>query len=108
MLGRWACSVPKAVDRLEDYECVDGEVVAGLALGWNFGEGRLHNEQLLGALQAQCSFEPGELRCIFVESQPLGRRSLAYRIVDASTGEIERGMLSTTELRSRQPWSAAA
>src|SRR5439155_27046337 len=48
--------VPRAVSRLEDYEWVDGEVVAGLALGWNFGEGHLHSEQLLAAIQEQCDF----------------------------------------------------
>ena len=100
--------VPKAVDRLEDYEWVDGEIVAGLALGWNFGEGHLHQEQLLASLQAQCGFEAGELRCIFVESQPLGRGTLAYRVVDAATGVIEKGELSVAELRARQPWGGPA
>lgn len=100
--------VPKAVDRLEDYEWLDGELVAGMALGWNFGDGHLHHEQLLESLQAQCDFEPEEVRCIFVESQPLFRQSLRYRIVDAATGEIERGELPVDELRSRQPWSALA
>ena len=80
---------------------------AGLALGWNFGEGHLHHEQLLASIQAQCDFEEGELRCIFVESQPLGRSTLAYRIADAKTGSIERGELSVDELRTRQPWSVA-
>ncbi len=98
--------VPKAVDRLEDYEWVDGEIMAGLALGWNFGDGHLHDEQLLRAIQAQCGFEEGELRCIFVESQPLGKEHLEYRIADAKRGELERGELSVEELRSRQPWSA--
>jgi hypothetical protein len=41
--------LPKAVARVEDYEYVDGELVAGLALGWNFGDGHLHTEQLLRA-----------------------------------------------------------
>jgi hypothetical protein len=99
--------IPKAVDRLEEYEWLDGEVVAGLALGWNFGDGHLHREQLLRSIQAQCGFEEGELRCIFVESQPLGRPDLNYRIHDARTGLIEEGELSVHELRSRQPWSAA-
>lgn len=57
--------VPKAVDRSEDYEWMEGELMAGLVLGWNFGEGHLHNEQLLRSVQAQCQFEEGELRCIF-------------------------------------------
>ncbi len=99
--------VPRAVERLEDYEWIDGELVAGLALGWNFGDGHLHQEQLLTSIQSQCGFEEGELRCIFVESQPLGRSTLAYRIVDAKAGAIERGSLPVDELRSRQPWSPA-
>ncbi|MBA3545243.1 MAG: DUF3556 domain-containing protein [Nannocystis sp.] len=100
--------VIRAVDRFEDYEWLDGELVAGLVLGWNFGEGHLHQEQLLAAVQAQCGFEPGELRCIFVESQPLGRGTLAYRIVDASTGPITAGELAIAELRTRQPWALPA
>jgi hypothetical protein len=100
--------VPRAVERIEDYEWVDGEIVAGLALGWNFGEGHLHNEQLLESVQAQCGFDAGELRCIFVESQPLGRGTLSYRIVDAKTGPVESGQLGVAELRARQPWKSGA
>jgi hypothetical protein len=99
--------IPKAVPRLEDYEYLDGEMVAGFALGWNFGDGHLHHEQLLNAIQSQCGFEPGELRCIFVESQPLGRGTMAYRIVDAKTGLLERGELDVNALRETQPWCAA-
>ncbi|MDF1667651.1 MAG: DUF3556 domain-containing protein, partial [Planctomycetota bacterium] len=62
--------LPQAVDDLEAYEYVDGELVAGLALGWNFGDGHLHDERLLSAIQQQCHFEEGQLRCIFLESQP--------------------------------------
>lgn len=99
--------VPRAIDRLDDHEWVDGEIVAGLVLGWNFGDGHLHDERLLRAIQPTCGFEPGELRCIFVEAQPLGRRTQAYRIVDAATGELEAGRLAVDELRARQPWAAA-
>lgn len=96
--------VPRAVDDLAAYEWVDGEIVAGLALGWNFGEGHLHQEQLLASVQAQCEFEDGEVRCVFVESQPLGRGALAYRIADAKRGVIERGELPIARLRAMQPW----
>jgi hypothetical protein len=98
--------IPRAVDRLEDYEYLDGEIVAGLVLGWNFGDGHLHRESLLAAIQAQCGFGPGELRCIFVESQPLGRRTMAYRIHDAATGLIDAGTLDVRAMRQRQPWAA--
>jgi hypothetical protein len=101
-----AALVPKAVARLEDYEWLDGELVAGLALGWNFGEGHLHQEQLLESIQEQCGFEEGELRCIFVEAQPLGGSSLAYRIADAKRGVLESGELGLAALRERQPWHA--
>jgi hypothetical protein len=99
--------LPKAVDRDEDYEWVDGELIAGMVLGWNFGEGHLHREQLLQAIQEQCGFEEGELRCIFVESQPLGRSTLHYRIADAKSGPRDEGEVDVGELRKRQPWQAA-
>lgn len=97
--------VPRAVARPEDYEWVDGELIAGLVLGWNFGEGHLHREQLLCSVQEQCCFEEGELRCIFVESQPLGRSTLHYRIADANSGVFDEGHLDVRDLRRRQPWA---
>ena len=96
--------LPKAVDRVEDFEWVDGELMAGLVLGWNFGEGHLHDEGLLRAVQAQCGFEEGELRCIFIESQPLLGGELAWRIADAERGERARGTVSVAQLRALQPW----
>lgn len=99
--------IPRAVTRFEEYEYLDGELVAGLVLGWNFGDGHLHREGLLRAVQEQCGFEEGELRCVFVEAQPLGRQTLEYRIHDARTGLIEKGELDVNALRARQPWAAA-
>lgn len=98
--------IPRAVDRFETCEYVDGEIIAGLVLGWNFGDGHLHREQLLRAVQAQCGFEPGELRCVFVEAQPLGQKTLAWRIVDGADGLLEAGKMDVAELRARQPWAA--
>lgn len=97
--------IPKAVDRFEDYEYLDGELVAGMVLGWNFGDGHLHNEPLLASVQEQCGFEEGELRCIFVEPQALAGHALEYRIVDAKTGLIEEGSLDVRSLCRCQPWA---
>jgi hypothetical protein len=99
--------IPKAVGRLQDYEFIDGEFIAGMALGWNFGDGHLHNEPLLRAVQQQCGFEEGELRCIFVESQPLGSQTMSYRIHDAKTGLLDQGRLDLNALGACQPWEAA-
>lgn len=97
--------IPLAVERFEDCEYVEGELIAGLALGWNFGDGHLHGPQLLAAIQSQCHFEPGELRCIFVESQALFGRALDYQIVDAHSGVQQTGSLRVDELEARQPWA---
>lgn len=100
-------ALPKVVDRLEDYEWADGEILAGTVLGWNFGDGHLHDERLLAAVQAQCGFEEGELRCLFVESQPLFGRSIAWRAHDAKAGRIESGEVPIDALRALQPWPAS-
>jgi len=96
--------LPKAVDDIDEYEYLDGELVAGVVIGWNFGDGHLHDIRLMEAVQAQCNFEEGELRCIFVESQPMGRSTMAYTIADAATGVIETGTVDVNELRELQPW----
>lgn len=98
--------VSRAVHDHGDYVVREGEIVAGPLLGWNFGEGHLHNEQLLAALQRRCRFEEGEVRVVMLESQPAHRQRQAYRIVDAKTGVIERGFVDVSDMLTRQPWSA--
>jgi hypothetical protein len=100
--------IPIAVDRFEDYEWVEGELMAGMVLGYNFGDGHLHSEQLLRSVQAQCGFEEGELRVIMVEAQALGAATLAYRIHDASSGQRAAGTINVRELQNLQPWSEAS
>jgi len=96
--------LPKAVDNIEDYEYMEGEMVAGIVLGWNFGEGHLHDMQLLRSIQDQCNFEEGELRCIFVESQPMGRPTHSWTIADAATGVRATGKIAVKGLLDLQPW----
>jgi hypothetical protein len=87
----------------EEYFVIDGEMVAGTALGWNFGDGHLHDEQLIDALQKRCHFEPGEVRVVLLQAQPFHKSTQAYRLVDAATGELERGYVEVKDLVSRQP-----
>lgn len=96
----------RAVDDEADYCVRDGEVVAGPLVGWNFGEGHLHNEQLLEALQRRCNFEDGDVRVIVLEGQPFHVQKQRYRIVDAKTGVIEAGYVTVEDMLSRQPWPA--
>jgi hypothetical protein len=98
--------LPKALGGrpFHEYTYVDGENVAGSILGWNFGEGHLCNERLLECIQAECRFEEGEVRAIMVESQPLHRKTLHWRIVDAKRGMLDEGYVSLDELARRAPW----
>jgi Transmembrane protein of unknown function (DUF3556) len=96
--------IPKAVPRFEDYEYAEGEVVAGQVLGYNFGDGHLHDEKLAAAVQAQCGFLPGEVRCVFLESEPLFKTTLEYRIHDLASGTLEAGTVDASDLRGRLPW----
>ncbi len=96
--------LPRAVDDIDAYEYMEGEIVAGLVLGWNFGDGHLHGPELLRAVQRQCGFAPGELRCVFVESQPLFRPFMAWTIADAATGILEAGEVDVRVLDALQPW----
>jgi hypothetical protein len=86
------------------FESIDGEQVAGLVLGWNFGDGHLHHEQLLAAIQDQCDFAPGDVRCLFLESQPLHRQGMHWRIADAANGGIDEGWIEIADLVGLQPW----
>jgi len=96
--------IPKAVDDVDAYEYHDGEAIAGLVLGWNMGDGHLHQRALLESVQKECRYEAGELRCIFVESQPIHRPYFAWTIVDAATGVMDSGETSVSSLLPRQPW----
>ncbi|AEF36277.1 conserved hypothetical protein [Mycolicibacter sinensis] len=96
--------VYRAVENLADYSIRDGEIIAGPLIGWNFGEGHLHNEQLLAAVQRRCHFAEGDLRVIVLEGQPIHRQEQAYRIVDAKSGLIEAGYVAVADMLSRQPW----
>jgi hypothetical protein len=88
----------------DDYAITDGERICSMALGWNFGDGHMHNEQLIAAMQRRCGFTPGEVRVVLLDAQPIHRQRQAYRLVDAATGEFESGYVEVADMVARQPW----
>ncbi len=88
----------------DDYTLTDGERIVSTAIGWNFGDGHMSNEQLVAALQQRCHFEPGEVRIVMLDAQPIHRQTQQYRLVDAATGEFERGYVKVADMVVRQPW----
>jgi hypothetical protein len=88
----------------DDYSITDGERICSMAIGWNFGDGHMHNEQLIAAMQKRCAFTPGEVRVVLLDAQPIHQQRQAYRLVDAATGEFESGYVEVADMVSRQPW----
>ena len=89
----------------DDYNLCEGEILCSMVLGWNFGDGHLHNECLIEALQQRCGFEPGEVRVVILDAQPIHKQTQEYRLVDAATGEFERGYVDVDDMVTRQPWA---
>ncbi len=96
--------LPRAVDEVEDYRVREGELIAGVVLGYNFGDGHFHDQRLLEAVQERCHFEAGELRVVTLESQPARVPRQRYRIFDAAEGLLEEGTVEVSDMVKRQPW----
>jgi Transmembrane protein of unknown function (DUF3556) len=94
----------RAVDDIEAYRVREGELVAGVVLGYNFGDGHFHDHRLLAAVQERCGYEPGELRVVTLESQPAHLQRQRYRIWDAADGLVEAGWVAVADMVGRQPW----
>jgi hypothetical protein len=94
----------RAVENIDDYYVRDGELVAGVVAGWNFGDGHFHGRQLLEVVQEQCGYEPGALRVVCLEGQPAHLPRQHYWIHDAATGLLEEGWVDVAEVVKRGPW----
>lgn len=94
----------RAVDDVDEYDVREGELVAGVVLGYNFGDGHFHDHRLLAAVQERCGFGPGELRVVTLESQPAHVQRQRYRIWDAADGLVEEGWVDVRDMVGRQPW----
>ncbi|MGC1853462.1 MAG: DUF3556 domain-containing protein [Solirubrobacterales bacterium] len=96
--------VQRAVDDVEEYDVREGELVAGVVLGYNFGDGHFHDQRLLAAIQERCRFKSGEVRAVVLESQPAHVQCQRYRIFDAADGLVEEGWVNVADMAERQPW----
>ena len=73
-------------------------------IGFNFGDGHLHNEDLISAVQKRVGFAPGEWVVVWVESQPIHQKVQRYKVIDAALGVIERGYWNVADAVREQPW----
>src|SRR5262245_63041576 len=97
--GNWDtahwCVKPSADEKIRV-----GPHACSMVVGWNFGDGHMHDECLIEALQERCGFEPGDVRVVILDAQP---HKQGYRLVDAATGEFERGYVDVDDVVVK-PW----
>jgi hypothetical protein len=82
----------------------EAEFACNSVIGFNFGDGHLHNEDLLAAIQKRCGFAPGEFLVAWVESQPIHKPTQEYKLIDVATGVLERGTWKVADAVNEQPW----
>jgi len=82
----------------------EAELVCNSLIGFNFGDGHLHNEDMIAAVQDEAQFAPGELVVVWVESQAIGSKVQHYKVIDAALGVTERGTWKVTDAVAEQPW----
>jgi len=88
----------------EAYNLREAEFCCNSVIGWNFGDGHLHDDQLIEAIQKRIGFEPGEFVVVWVESQPIHKKTQEYYVMDAALGVVERGTWRVADAVAEQPW----
>ncbi|MGW4593395.1 DUF3556 domain-containing protein [Amycolatopsis thermoflava] len=94
----------KNLPDLEQRTIREGEFGCNSLIGFNFGDGHLHNIDLINAVQARVGFAPGEWVVVWVESQAIHSGIQRYQVIDAALGVIERGTWKVADAVQAQPW----
>jgi hypothetical protein len=89
---------------IERYDLREAEFACNSIVAFNFGDGHLHDERLIAAIQKRCNFAPGEFLVAWIESQPIHRGTQRYKVIDAALGVIEIGTYNVADAIAEQPW----
>ena len=89
---------------IDTYTLREAEFSCNAIVGFNFGDGHLHNQRLIEAIQKRCQFAPGEFVVVWVESEPVWSGHQQYWVIDAAVGEIERGSWAVNDAVKEIPW----
>jgi hypothetical protein len=94
------------LDDIESRVVREGEFMCNTILGWNFGDGHMHDERLIAAIQRRLGLEPGDLVVAYCESQatPWRNPPQHYRVIDAALGIVEEGTWDVRDCVREQPW----
>ncbi|NDK91174.1 DUF3556 domain-containing protein [Gordonia desulfuricans] len=89
---------------IDTYTLREAEFSCNSLVAFNFGDGHLHDEKLIAALQRRCGFAPGEFTVAWIESQPIHKGTQRYKVIDAALGVIETGTYRVADAVAEQPW----
>jgi hypothetical protein len=89
---------------IDTYTLREAEFACNAVIGFNFGDGHLHDQRLIAAIQKRCRFAPGEFVVVWVESEPVGNGRQRYWVMDAAVGIVERGSWAVADAVVEQPW----
>jgi hypothetical protein len=89
---------------IDTYTLREGEFTCNAIVGFNFGDGHLHDRRMVDAVQKRCRFAPGELIVVWAESEALGSGRQNYLVIDAAVGVVERGSWAVKDAVEQQPW----
>ena len=76
---------------IDTYTLREAEFSCNAIVGFNFGDGHLHDQRMIEAIQKRCQFAPGEFIVVWVESEPVWQGRQQYWVIDAAVGVVERG-----------------
>ncbi|RPA66391.1 DUF3556 domain-containing protein [Gordonia oryzae] len=91
-------------DDINTYTLREAEFSCNSLVAFNFGDGHLHDEKMIAALQRRCDFAPGEFTIAWIESQPIHKGTQRYKVIDAALGVIETGTYRVADAVAEQPW----
>jgi hypothetical protein len=89
---------------IDRYTLREAEFATNCIIGFNFGDGHLHDHRFISSIQKRCGFEPGEFIAVWVESQPVNKGIQRYMVIDAAVGIVERGTYLVSDAVAEQPW----
>jgi hypothetical protein len=89
---------------IDTYTLREAEFSCNAIVGFNFGDGHLHDQRLIEAIQRRCQFAPGEFVVVWVESEPVWSNRQQYWVMDAAVGIVERGSWAVSDAIKEIPW----
>jgi hypothetical protein len=91
-------------DDVDAYTLREAEFTCNAIVGFNFGDGHLHDRRMIEAVQKRCRFAPGELIVVWAESEALGSGRQDYLVIDAAVGVVERGSWAVKDAVREHAW----